>query len=167
MVTFQSCAVVVSPKLYSEDAVDSYLQSALIAGIESQLLGTVQSTVPTIGHWNGQVLLGLTYLALFSALGATMSSLVLTQELSAIAIRCARKPSHELDLKEYDGRIDELMSKFNDDRHSWKNVLLHRESCSTFCIASVELMRWSPSLVHASHRLCLHHLAARAVCVVC
>ena len=48
------------------------IQSALIAGIESQLLSTVTATIQGDDSVGAQALLAFTYLALFLTIGATI-----------------------------------------------------------------------------------------------
>ncbi|KAJ3554191.1 hypothetical protein NM688_g3234 [Phlebia brevispora] len=129
MLTFQSAAVV----------------SALLASIESQLLGTVSDAVHGDGGigqstHSGRALLVITYLALFLSISATMSSLVLTQELSVVAVRSARQTAagcESLKHDIYDESISQLLARFNGGRRSWQWVLGHCESYNIVSESSV------------------------------
>ena len=81
----------------------------LIAGIEAQILGTMG--MATVGESTSRALLTLTWLAFFMALGATMSSLILTQELAVVAVRAAKRSDDPLsNVSTFDGSLPALIS---------------------------------------------------------
>ena len=128
MKTFEISAVVVSAAVErsARSALTTYVEAALIAGIESQLLGTVTSAIGDDDGISAQALLAFTYMALFLPIGATMEALVLTQELGSMAVRSSRDQGLVLDeVKVYDGPIGSLLSRFNGKRQSWRLVLGH------------------------------------------
>lgn len=132
--TFQSSAVIVSCPLYDACTLSSKLyfsQAALFAVIESQLLVFIKDAIRNnIGEdtSSGQALLAFTYLALFLSLGATMSSLLLTDELGSVTLRASRcSASGEDTLRHsiYDEGSSKLLTRFNGGRQSWRWVMWH------------------------------------------
>lgn len=78
----------------------------------------------------GRALLIITYITLLLSISATMSSLILTQELSTVALRSARvaaneRERHKLELSKYDEGVGDLLTRFNGNRRSWRWVMWH------------------------------------------
>ena len=98
------------------------MQSALVAAIEAQLLSTFRIDQDNVAS---RALDVLAYIVLLAAISSTMSSMVLTQEFSAIGLRSARQPPspvHDGDAK-FDGSGVALMSRFNGRRTVWQYLV--------------------------------------------
>ncbi|PSS37974.1 hypothetical protein PHLCEN_2v157 [Hermanssonia centrifuga] len=114
LATFQSSAVI----------------SALFAGLEGLLLGLVKDSVGSGSESSstGQALLAFTYIALFFSISSAMSALILTDEFGDITLRASRsEASGESTLKydAYDEGSNQLLSRFNGGRQSWRWVMWH------------------------------------------
>lgn len=143
--------------MHSDEVTHAVLQSALIAGIESQLLGTVAGLVGTDESMSAQALLAFTYMALFLTIGATMEAVVLTQELSGMTVRTSRDRNLVSEnVQILDLPISSLLSRFNGKRKSWRVVLAHctsdklsTSSGQTDCVQSYSLL-W-PDIFRSWH----------------
>ncbi|QRV85686.1 transmembrane protein [Ceratobasidium sp. AG-Ba] len=90
--------------------------------MEAQLLGFVK-TAPGIKDTSStayQVLVALTYVALFFSVSATVSSLILTDECTDLDVRAASKPKrNELEEMEAGMSIDELLVEYGMRKSCW------------------------------------------------
>ena len=122
-------------------------QSALIAGIEAQLLTTFDGTNTSSPNDQAisltvaqRTLATLTYMGLLMALSATINSLILTQEFAVLEFRAAQRPQSALmtwHTTTIDATSTSIITLSNGGRSRWTKAVLHRE-----CTAS------QPLLVH-------------------
>ncbi len=102
------------------------MQSALFAGIESQLLGFVKGEIQDVANFQGQALLAFTYITLFLSVSATMTSLILTDEFGELPLRASRRPDSQRLNKAttFDEASHKLLSRFGGSA-AWRWVMWH------------------------------------------
>ena len=131
--SLQSSAVVVSVKNCPHSLLQlfltySFAQSVLLAGIQSQFYGTITSDTESSTR-TGQALLFLFYLTFMLSISATMSSLILTDELGGISLRAAQLievKQGNLDHPRHEPRTSAaLLKRFNNERRGWTWVMWH------------------------------------------
>ena len=93
---------------------------------EAQLLSSFQDAYNDDPSSINRALLVLTYVALLLAFGATLVSLILTQEFAVLSLRSARKLQDDV-VDIYDGDATSLIVKYNGDRTLWKILTGHRK----------------------------------------
>ncbi|THG97520.1 hypothetical protein EW026_g4491 [Hermanssonia centrifuga] len=103
----------------------SAVASVLFAGIESQLLGPMQTAAKNQSSVRGHVLLALTYIAFFCSISATMTSLVLTDSFGEITLHASRSMKAEESVLNFDGTSSALLKRFNGGKGSRRWVKVH------------------------------------------